>query len=313
MLLTVAPNPSIDRTLYIPRLATGAVHRATAVRTTVGGKGLNVARAARILGGEVLATGPLAGHTGRLLADLAAAEGMNADWYWLKSGEIRICLLINHETGDATVINEPGEPPSGVDWAGFAAHVERLAGRARAVVLAGSLPPGINPAALSELARAVAAGKREIYLDTSGAALATALAQPTGLVIKINRAELTAGLNLSGQDFSIEKVVQAGQTLLARGAAQVVVTLGGEGALAITPGECWQANAPPVDVISTVGSGDSMLAGLAVARLEGRSIEAALAFGVACGAANAATHLPGQFERGMVEALLKLVEVNRLR
>lgn len=311
LFLTITPNPALDRTLYVPCLTVGEVHRPTTVHSAAGGKGLNVYRAARVLGGEALATGPLVGHTGRLVADLAAAEGIKADWYWPGSGETRICLLINHDTGDATVINEPGEPPSEAEWAGFAAHVERLAGQAGAVALAGSLPPGVNPTILNELARAMAADGRAVYLDTSGGALAAVLVQPTGLVIKVNRVELAAGLGLPNEDFSTEKVIRAGRMLLERGAALVVVTLGGEGALAVAPEGCWQAAVPPVEVVSTVGSGDSMLAGLAVARLEGRSIEAALALGVACGAANATTPLPGRFERGMVEALLKQVEVKR--
>lgn len=312
MLLTITANPTIDRTLHVPHLTVGEVHRAMAVHMAAGGKGLNVTRAARTLGGEVLATGPLAGHAGRLVADLAVAEGLKADWYWLKSGETRTCLLITHETGDATVINEPGESLSEADWAGFGAHVERLVGQARAVAFSGSLPSGVNPAALSALARAVVATERTVYLDTSRAALAAALAQPTGLCLKANRAELAAELHLTVDEFSIETIIAVGQSLLARGAALIVVTLGSEGALAMTPEGCWQASPPPVEVVSTVGSGDSMLAGLAVARLEGRSLEAALTFGVACGAANATTRLPGRFERNTVETLLTQVNVKRI-
>jgi 1-phosphofructokinase family hexose kinase len=311
MLLTVTSNPTIDRTLHVPHLTAGEVHRAASVHLAAGGKGLNVTRAARILGGEVLATGPLAGHAGRLMADLAVAEGIKADWHWLPGGETRTCMLINHDSGDTTVINEPGEAISEMDWAGFAAHVERLAGQAQAVAFSGSLPPGVNPAVLSALAHAVVAAGRAVYLDTSGAALAAALAQPGGLVIKVNRTELAAELNLAVDNFSMANVIETGQEVLSRGAALVVITLGGEGAVAVAPQGAWQASAPPVEVVSTVGSGDSFLAGLAVARLEGRSIEAALAFGIACGAANATTHLPGRFERGMVERLLKQVEVKR--
>jgi 1-phosphofructokinase family hexose kinase len=312
MFLTVTPNPPIDRILHVPHLTVGEVHRATAVHMVAGGKGLNVTRAARILGCEVLATGPLAGHAGRLMADLAVVEELRADWYWLPSGETRTCMLINHDTGDTTVINEPGESLSEADWAGFAAHVERLAGQAQAVAFSGSLPPRVNPAALGALARAVVAPERAIYLDTSGAALAAVLSRPTGLCLKVNRAELATELHLAVDEFSMGIIISVGQSLLARGAALIVVTLGREGALAITPEGCWQASPPLVEVVSTVGSGDSMLAGLAVARLEGRSLEAALAFGVACGAANATTRLPGRFERNTVETLLTQVNVKRI-
>jgi 1-phosphofructokinase family hexose kinase len=311
MLLTVTCNPTIDRTLHVAQLAVGEVHRATSVHMAAGGKGLNVTRAARTLGCPVLATAPLAGHAGRLMADLAIAEGIDAAWHWLPSGETRTCLLINHATGDTTVINEPGEAISEAAWRDFAVHVEQLAGQAQAITFAGSWPPGVNPAHLSRLARRLATPQRAVYVDTSGAALSAALAEPAGLVIKVNRAELVAGLSYGGDNFSEQEVLAAGQQLLDRGAALVVVTAGREGALAITTQGWWQAQAPQVNVVSTVGSGDSLLAGLAVARLWGQSVEAALAYGVACGAANATTNLPGRFERKTVETLLKQVKIKR--
>jgi len=311
MLLTVTSNATIDRTLHVPHLTIGEVHRATSVHLAAGGKGLNVTRAARILNCPVLATGPLAGHAGRLMADLAVAEGIRADWYWLPSGETRTCTLVNHDKGDTTVLNEPGEPLTAADWAGFAAHVEKLAGDAQAVAFSGSLPPGVEPAALSVLARSLVTADRPVYLDTSVAALRAALAQPSGLCLKVNRAELAEAWGETETDFATDKIIAVGQKLLERGAALVMVTLGGAGALAITPAGVWQAGVPPVEVVSTVGSGDSFLAGLAVARLRGHSIEEALAYGIACGAANATTRLPARFEREMIEALVKQIEIKR--
>lgn len=311
MLLTVTPNATIDRTIHVPHLTVGEVHRATSVHLAAGGKGLNVTRAARILDCEVLATGPLAGYAGHLMADLAVAEGIRADWYWLPSGETRICTLINHDKGDATVLNEPGERLTEADWAGFAAHVEKLAGEAHAVAFSGSLPPGAEPTALGVLARSLVTAERPVYLDTSVTALQAALAQPTGLCLKVNRAELAEVWGQPGAAFSDDQIIAAGQTLLERGAALVIVTSGAKGALAITPAGVWQAGAPPVEVSSTVGSGDSFLAGLAVARLWGYNIETALAYAVACGAANATTRLPGRFDRAMVETLVKQINVMR--
>jgi 1-phosphofructokinase len=309
-LLTIAPNPALDRTLDVSHLIVGGVHRATRVSLIAGGKGLNVARAAYTLGGDVLATGPLAGHTGKLVVDLTNAEGLPTDWYWLAEGETRTCLLLNHQTSDATVINESGPVVSKKDWQGLLAHVKRLANQAQAVAFSGSLPPGVDPDAFSRLVRSLATSERTVYLDTSGTTLHAALIQPEGLCIKVNRSELAAGLQLSLD--KVGQIIEAGRRLLARGAALVVVTLGGEGALAIAPEGCWQASAPLVEVVSTVGSGDSLLAGLAVARLAGHRIDAALALGVACGAANALTGLPGRFERDTAEALLKQVSLKKL-
>jgi 1-phosphofructokinase family hexose kinase len=245
------------------------------------------------------------------MADLAIAEGLSADWYWLEAGETRTCMLITHDSGDATVINEPGEAISNDAWAGFAAHVTRLAGQVRAVAFCGSLMPGVEPAALSALARSLATTRRTVYLDTSAAALTAALAQPAGLCLKVNRAELAEGLNQPVDYFSTERLLEVGQELLERGAALVVITSGGEGVLAIAAEGCWQASPPPIQVVNSAGSGDSFLGGLTVARLQGQDLETALRVAVACGAANATNAMPGQFERGTVEALLKQVSIKR--
>lgn len=313
MLLAVTPNPTIDRTLRVPVLTVGAVQRATQVRLGAGGKGLNVARVAGILGSPVLATGPLAGKAGQTVADLAAAEGLAADWFWLSQGETRTCLLINHDAGDATVINEPGPNVSPQDWAAFSRHAQRLAQQAQAVAFSGSIPLGVAPESPGELARAVAAGGQPVYVDTSGPALQSILAQPQGFCIKINQMELAAGLNLAAERPPTEWLIGAGQTLLARGAALVVVTRGGQGALAIAPEGIWQATPPAIELVSTVGSGDSFLAGLAVARLRGQPIQQALALGVACGSANALGDMPARFERSQVDGLLPQVTIEKLK
>lgn len=313
MLLTVTSNTTIDRTLFIPHLTPGAVHRATTVHLAAGGKGLNVTRAARVLGYEVLATGPLAGHAGRIVADLAVAEGLTTDWHWLAQGETRTCTLINHDGGDTTVINEQGPTLSAEDWAGFAAHVQKIAQEARAVAFAGSVPLGVTPEALGALAHSLVTPQRTVYVDTSAAALAAVLARPQGLCVKVNRGELAGGLGLEPDSLSPADLIREAQKLVAQGAVLVVVSLGGEGALMVsTGGQIWQAEAPPLEVISTVGSGDSMLAGLVVGRLRGYSLPEALAFSVACGSANVLSSLPGRFERGQVERLVGQVRVKQL-
>ncbi len=312
MLLAVAPNPSLDRILTVPHMTVGEVHRATGVRLVPAGKGLNVARAARILGCQVLTTGPLGGRSGQMVADLAQEEGFAADWYRLNAGDTRTCLLINHDDRDTTVINEPGPAVSSKDWEEFVTHLKHLGQQVKAIAFAGSLPPGIPPEDFAAVARLLAGGGRTVYVDTSAKALTAMLAGPKGLSIKVNLQELATGFGISVQDQSIGRTVEMGQKLLDRGAAMVAITLGSEGALAITPDGAWQATPPPVDIISTVGSGDSLLAGLAVAQLEGQPIDAALAFGVACGSANAQSSTPGKFEREEVEQLLAQVDVTRI-
>lgn len=312
MLLAVGPNPTIDRILHVPEICIGTVHRATRVELGAGGKGLNTTRVASILGYPVLTTGPMAGHSGRLLADLAAADGLPADWYWLEGVETRLTTLIHLPAGDTTVFNEPGPTMSEADWQGFAGHITRLAEAARAVAFCGSVLPGVQAEALGELARLLAAGLRHVYVDSSGLALAAVLERPAGLCVKVNRAELAGGLGREPADLSLPQLRAAGQMLLERGATLVVVTLGGEGAVAIAPEGAWHARPPALPVVSTVGSGDSLLAGLALSRLDGRGPKEALAYGVACGAANALTAMPGRLDPQTVQELLPRVALTPL-
>ena len=91
MILCLTPNPAVDRTLYVNPLKLGEVHRAEKVLFAAGGKGLNVARTIRTLGGDPLCMGPIGGHTGKLLADLAGQEGLSAEWTYVRN-ETRTCI-----------------------------------------------------------------------------------------------------------------------------------------------------------------------------------------------------------------------------
>src|SRR5512141_1963084 len=123
MILCITPNPAIDRTLLLPKLDLGKVHRAQEVIVVAGGKGLNVARAIQTLGGQPFCMGFAGGHVGRLLADLAQEEGLSASWTWTNA-ETRTCTILVSGNRDATVINEPGQPISASDWQQLRQDVE---------------------------------------------------------------------------------------------------------------------------------------------------------------------------------------------
>lgn len=311
MLLAITPNPTIDRILHVPQLQIGQVHRATETFMSAGGKGLNVARTAQTLGLEVLCTGPLAGHTGRSLAELAAAEGLQTDWYWLPAGETRNCLLINHDRGDTSVINEPGWPMGASDWEGFERHLSKLAEPASAVSFSGSLPLGIPGESFAQIARSTVSSSRPVYVDTSGAALDAVLKNPSGLCIKINQGELA---HSQGQPkgMSSREIFDTAHELLEKNAKLVVVTLGAEGAAAFSRSEAWVAKAPSIETVSTVGSGDALLAGLIVGLISGKGMKDALALAVACGTANTQTSLPGRIDREAVHLLMQCITCAKL-
>lgn len=310
MLLALTPNPSIDRTLVVPHFRHAEVTRATERHDAAGGKGLNVARIARSIGLPALACGPLGGATGRQIAALAAEEGLQANWFWMSSGESRICLLINDlQQQDSLVINEPGPQMASADWDGFALLVRQQAADATGVSFSGSLMPGVAPEWFGRLVADLLSEGRTVFIDSSGAPLRVAIDLPVAL-IKINAHEL--GDVLGRQIENAEQALIAAQEVLARGPQAVIVTLGKDGAIATDRKGAWSAQTEPISVVSPVGSGDAVLTGAAEVLLRGGSLSQALRFGVACGAANALTLGGGIVRPSDVERLLKSSQLRQL-
>lgn len=292
MILCITPNPAIDRTLVLSRVALGDVHRAQKVIVAAGGKGLNVARTIRTLGGKPLCMGFAGGHSGRLLTDLAQAEGLDSSWTWVNS-ETRTCTILVAQNGDATVINEPGMPVSSEDWKRLQKDVQAQLHFAGLVCLSGSLPPNTSVEDLQGLLTTLTESGKQVWVDTSGVALRTALAY-TGICIKVNGDEIGEALGLEVKD--VESAKHALRMLGKRGPTTALITLGSSGALLSTKKGRWLAQGPLVDVISTVGSGDALLGGLVSALDAGKGWDDALRDAVAAGTANTLSAGGGQFK-----------------
>ena len=310
MLLLVSTNPTVDRLIGLPHLSVSQVHRAASISLSAGGKAINVARAARNLGvDDQLSVGFLAGHAGHLLQDLMARERLPFCWHYAAQGETKMSHLLLHEQGDTTVINEPGPPMSAEDWQAFEALVWEKAKLSRAVVLAGTTPPGVPAAQYLDLCRRLTTLQTQVFIDTPGATLQAVLTDPAGMAIKVNRSELSQAL---GIDLTAPgKMVATLRVLIGSGAKLIGVTLGSEGAiLADANGIYRTCNSPrPQCSISTVGSGDSFTAGLVTGYLRGRSLPDSLRLAEACGIANIESPQPAQFERERVETLMRLIQI----
>lgn len=310
MLLLVSTNPTVDRLIGLPHLNVSQVHRAASIQLSAGGKAINVARAARNLGvDDQLSVGFLAGHAGHLLRDLMAGEHLPFCWHFAAQGETKMSHLLLHEQGDTTVINEPGPVMTAEDWQAFEALVWEKAKLSRAVVLAGTIPPGVPAARYLDLCRRLTTLQTQVFIDTPGATLQAVLTDPAGMAIKVNRSELSQAL---GIDLTAPgKMVATLRVLIGSGAKLIGVTLGSEGAiLADANGIYRTCNSPrPQCSISTVGSGDSFTAGLVTGYLRGRSLPDSLRLAEACGIANIESPQPAQFERERVETLMRLIQI----
>lgn len=308
LILSVTPNVALDRTLVVPEFHPGRVYRPTATRVAPGGKGINLTRVILKLGGDSVCAGFLAGHTGRLLAELAEREGLPAAWTWV-AGETRTCVIVaDPQTGESTVINEYGLVTDASMWQQLERDVLDQAAKADCVCFCGSLPPGSPLAAFTSTLEAVTAAGKPVWVDTSGDPLRAAL-QAGGVNIKVNGEE--AGEVLGWAVSDAQAALVAADALHQRGAAAVVLTLGAAGAVLSAGGERWRARPPEVKVLNAVASGDSFLAGLTMSLAQGFPMGEALRRGVAAGTANALAGGGGHFGPETFNQVLPQVHLER--
>jgi 1-phosphofructokinase family hexose kinase len=307
-LLCVSLNPAVDRRIRVPRLELRAVNRATSAEPTAGGKAAHVAYAAKALGADVTWLALTGGEEGEFCRRGVAARGVNTIAIPI-AGCTRMTLeLIDGSSGAITEVLEPGPMIAAAERDALAASFEQALSQKPQVVLSGSLPSGIPETFYAELISVAKRRGCNVFLDTSGAALATAFAARPS-VIKPNRQELEA--LLGRRIASAEDAFAAADDLRSRGAEVVIVSLGADGAVLVSEGEGLRATAPNLRPISTVGSGDSFVAGWMVASAQGWSIEERLRLATACGAANCLASEPGVISMETVQRLSKEVEIRR--
>lgn len=309
MILTVTLNTAVDKTYVVDDFNPQGIHRPCVTLTTAGGKGVNVARVCSILGCEVVATGFIAGHNGDYISSELERSGVLTDFVRVE-GESRVCVeVVDIDQGVHAKFNEPGPHVTATDAARLESKVSGWLGRARLVVLSGGGPPGTLPDLYARLVCRVRAAGVLVMLDSSGELLRHGVAAAPYLV-KPNAEELA---DLMGAPVRCPADAATGaRALLQSGVAIAAVSLGAEGAVIAQGTELLRAEPPPVEVVSTVGSGDCMAAGFATALAREMDLEAMLRWGVAAGTANAAVLGPGLCTRAEVEHLVPKVKVTSL-
>lgn len=292
MILTLTANPSIDRTMSIGGpLRRGEVQRTGEVTDQAGGKGLNVARVVALAGQPTIAVLP-ADSTDPVIEALHGSGVLPVN---VSVGRrTRTNITIAEPDGTTTKLNAPGTPLSARQLSALAESLHAHSDPNGWVVLAGSLPPGVPQSWYAELTDALTADGRRVAVDTSGAPLRGLLRgvhRPE--LIKPNAEELATltGGDARALEHDPARAVTAAHRLTQQGFHQVLLTLGGSGAVLVDAQHAWQATAPTVQVKSTVGAGDSALAGYLIAEAAGEPPERRLQYAVAYG--SAAAGLPG--------------------
>ena len=270
MIITVTLNPALDKTVILPGFAVNTVNRVSATRLDPGGKGINVSKVVKALGGKTLALGVLGGAAGGYIQ--AAMDKMELPNDMVLTGEITRTNLkiIDPLLQTNTDINEPGGPVSEETLDAVWHKLTKAVKPGDTVVLAGKKPPGMSDSRLAEWVTRLHGMKVYTCVDTVGEPMQQAIAaQPD--IIKPNREELAeiAGRRMVTDD----DVLTAARELVGRGVGLVTASLGADGAIFVTRNQAFRGYAPKVSVVSVVGAGDAMMAALTHYSAAGCSLE----------------------------------------
>ncbi|WP_029214570.1 1-phosphofructokinase [Kallotenue papyrolyticum] len=271
MIVTVTLNPAIDQTIFVEGLQLGAVNRGTAQLLNAGGKGVNVAAVLADYGLPVAVTGLLGSDNPAPFEQLFARNGMRDHFVRIPGATRSAIKLIDRHAGLTTEINLPGLAPSPAALEELEQRLETLSVASHWCVLSGNLPPGVPDDWYARIIARLRARGCRVALDTSQAALAAGVrAAPT--LVKPNLDELR---HLTGAALSeLPEIVAAGRALLRHGIELVAISLGADGALLIDRQQCLIARPPRVEVVSPVGAGDALLAGLIAGQVTGLDLAA---------------------------------------
>ena len=300
MIATVTANPAVDYTVTLDApMQTGSVNRTADEQVTAGGKGVNVSLVLQQLGVPTTVYGYLSGATGAMIAERIQRTQIPTDWITVPNQMNRINLKIKSD-GSVTELNGKGVSVTDAETALLLQKLQKY-GENDFVVLAGSIPAGAPASYLADLMTALADKKIRFAVDAAGEPLTKAIACKP-FVIKPNLPEVCALFQCDIDTWW--DALPYGRRLIDMGAQNVLLSLGGDGALLFTSEErVWHLSAPHGTVRNAVGAGDSMLGGFLAAYAQGQSLTDALRMGVAAGSATAFAEWIA--DRPQIETLLR--------
>ena len=309
-IITITFNPAMDKSTTVPALIPEKKLKCTKPVYEPGGGGINVARAIKKLGGTATAIYMAGGYTGKAFTQLLNKEGIDSIIAEIKENTRENLIVLEASTNQQYRFGMPGPSILEHEWQQCLAHIENIK-EADFIIVSGALPQGIPLAVYSKIGSIARSINAKLIVDTSGEALMEAV-QAGLYLIKPNLAELSSLLGKEG--LNIERVDEAAREVINKGKCEVVVvSMGAAGAMLVTGNLAMHIMPPAVKIKSTVGAGDSMLAGIVLSLAQNKSIEEAAQYGVACGTAatmNAGTELCRKED---ADHLYKLIQMNKFK
>jgi len=288
-IVTLTLNPTVDKSTTADQIVPDQKLRCAAPKFEPGGGGINVSRALKRLGSESVAVFPVGGPSGTLLRELLTQEHIQQRPVETVSRTRENFIVVDASTSQQYRFGMPGTPLAPDEQQQILAELKSLPEVPDFLVISGSLPPGVEPEFLVRIVRAAKEMGVKVVVDTSGPALQQVLAEGVYLA-KPNVGELSRMAGV--EELDNDAVAAAAQQLVRDGKCEiVVVSLGPQGACVVTKDLIDHIPAPAVKKRSTVGAGDSMVAGLVHGLSTSLSVRETVRLGVACG--SAATMNPG--------------------
>ena len=313
MIITVTPNPALDKIYWVDKLShdpEAPLTRATRSMTSPGGKGINVSIFLTRLGIENVAMGFIAGHTGRVIENKVREEGVTTNFVWT-DGETRTNAIIIEKGKEASPleVNEAGAVVSKIALEHFMSRYKRILKRAKYVVFGGSLPPGVDSSFYKELITLAKRHQVKTIVNTGGAALTEAI-EAAPLLVKpdIRERKEIRGVAVD----SLEKLVKVGKEMLSSGVEMVLVSHEITHDVLITKQGVWDLEAQNVNFQNMVGAEDALIGGLVYKLYQGVSGEEAAKFGMAAATASAEIAEEVSIDKAAVERALNRIKMVRL-
>ena len=308
MILTVTANPTIDRVYFVDNFEFGKVHRVESVARSAGGKGINVARVASIIGAQSAAMGFVGGYTGEFIKSEVGKLGIKNLFTDIR-GETRTCVNISDSNGKSGEILESGPEISEEEKNKFIKEYTGNIESYNVICVSGSLPKGLTSDFYAELVFVAKEKGKKIIVDTSGKALEKIL-ESKPYMVKPNNDEIAVLMNKEIK--SDEHIKEALLFLLEKGVEVPFISMGKDGAAAMIDNKCYKFIAPRVQVVNTVGSGDSTVAGVVAGIDMGCSVTDAIKLGMAAGVANTQFEQTGFVTKELVDKFFDQIEVKEL-
>lgn len=309
MIATVTLNPALDKSVFVDKLYCNDANRILRVEVDAGGKGINASRVLKELGSDTITLGFLGGQTGRFIEHTLVTEGIQTSFTTI-AADTRTNIAIQELSGaPPTSLNELGPSITIDELDELSARVRTIAKKSKLMIFGGSLPASVPCDIYQRLVMAAKSAGASTILDSDGQPMRLGM-QAAPFMIKPNRDEVRRIVNVDIE--SLDDALRALNLLAEFGVQVVVISMGAKGAVASSKDGVWHVIPPEVSVVSTIGSGDSMVAGMAHIFSEDGSLEDALRWGTAAGAATAMTSGAGICKRKQILDLLGKVQVKKI-